>query len=94
MDDGQPEPIQSTSGDNAKAAQDLEAKILKRLAEKFGGSPQLSDDLVLIGVDSIGMAELALELEKEFQISVDEAIVDNETVQDLADYVRERMQQK
>ncbi len=94
MDDGQPEPIQSTSGDSAEAAQDLDAKILERLAEKFGGSPQLSDDLVLIGVDSIGMAELALELEKEFQISVDEAIVDNETVQDLADYVRERMQQK
>ncbi len=89
MDDAMPESNDSQSADTAP---DLEEKILARLASKFGGSPKLTDDLVLIGVDSIGMAELALELEKEFAISVDEAVVDNETVQDLVDYVRERMQ--
>ena len=43
-----------------------------------------------MGVDSIGMAELTVELEKEFNIQIQDDIVDVETVQELADYIRAR----
>ena len=68
----------------------IEDSIVDRLAEKFGIRPELSDSLVMIGVDSVGMAELTFELEKRFRIKVDDALLDVQTVQDLADYVRKR----
>ncbi len=66
----------------------IEDKLLAQLTKKFGGSPQLSDSLVLVGVDSVGMAELTVEIEREFKVVVDEQILNVETVQELADYVR------
>ncbi|MFO1065806.1 MAG: acyl carrier protein [Pirellulales bacterium] len=68
----------------------IEEVLLSKLAEKFGGSPQLNDSLALIGVDSVGMAELTFEIEKMFSIHVDDAVLDVETVQELAEYIRAR----
>ncbi len=66
----------------------IEQKLLDQLVNKFGGNPQLSDSLVLVGVDSVGMAELTVEIERDFKIAVDDQILNVETVQELADYVR------
>ena len=68
----------------------IESVLLAQLAEKFGGEPQLSDSLVLVGVDSVGMAELTLDIEKNFNISVDDRVLSVDTVQDLVDYIREK----
>ncbi len=69
----------------------IEDKLLSSLADKFGVRPELKDELALIGVDSVGMAELTVEIEKDFGIRVQDDIVNVDTVQDLADYVRERL---
>ncbi len=68
----------------------IEEQLLKIFTEKFGSRPELSDGLAYIGVDSVGMAELTFDLEKQFDIRVDDEIVHSETVQDLADYIRTR----
>lgn len=68
----------------------IEEQLIAKLAEKFGGDPQSSDSLALIGVDSIGMAELTLELEADFGISIDEDVVDVDSVSELAEYIRVR----
>lgn len=68
----------------------IESVLLGQLAEKFGGQPQLSDSLILVGVDSVGMAELTFDIEKRFNILVDDGVLDVDTVQDLADYIREK----
>jgi len=68
----------------------IEEDLTQRLAEKFGTRPELGDSLVMIGVDSVGMAELTFEIEKMFQIKVDDALLDVDTVQDLANYIRNR----
>jgi acyl carrier protein len=68
----------------------IEDVLLEKLGEKFGGRPQLNDSLLLLGVDSVGMAELTLEIEKLFDIRVDDTMLDIETVQELADYIRAR----
>ncbi len=67
----------------------IENVLLAQLAEKFGGQPQLSDSLILAGVDSVGMAELTFDIEKRFNIHVDDGVLDVDTVQDLANYIRE-----
>lgn len=68
----------------------IEDVLLEKLSNKFGGSPNLDDSLLMVGVDSVGMAELTFEIEKEFAIQVDDAVLDVDTVQDLADYIRNR----
>ncbi len=72
--------------------QTIEEIIIRRLTEKFGTRPELTDSLVMLGVDSVGMAELTFEIEKMFGIRVEDALLDVETVQDLADYVRQRQE--
>ena len=68
----------------------IEEQLLRNFTEKFGSRPELSDGLAYIGVDSVGMAELTFDLEKQFDIRVDDEIVHTDTVQDLADYIRKR----
>ncbi len=68
----------------------IEEKLLRQLKEKFGTEPELQDGLALIGADSVGMAELTVEIEKEYNITVSEEIFTLETVQELADYIVER----
>ena len=68
----------------------IEEKLLAQLTEKFDTRPELSDGLAYIGVDSVGMAELTVEIEQIFGIRVDDDVVHVDTVQELADYIRER----
>jgi acyl carrier protein len=70
----------------------IESVLLEKLADKFGGQPKLGDSLLMVGVDSVGMAELTFDIEKAFAIRVDDAVLDVDTVQDLADYIRERQE--
>lgn len=66
----------------------VDETILEYLRKSVGGNPTLDDQLALVGVDSIGLAELTFELEKRFAIRVDDEIHELQTVRDLADYVR------
>ena len=77
-----------------RLVESIEEKLLGQLTSKFGGNPRLSDSLVMIGVDSVGMAELTVEIERDFAIAVDDQILGVETVQELADYVRTKQTDK
>ena len=68
----------------------IEEKLLAQLAEKFGSQPELQDSLAYIGADSVGMAELTTEIEKQYGISVSDDIFNVETVQEMVDYIRDR----
>ena len=69
----------------------IEERLQTLFAEKFGERPQLTDSLAGLGVDSVGMAELTVELESQFGIRVGDEVVYVDSVQDLADYVRQRL---
>jgi acyl carrier protein len=68
----------------------IERQILNTLGQSFGREPELDEPLSALGIDSLGMAELTVELEKQFGIHVDEYVLDVETARDLVDYVEER----
>lgn len=70
----------------------VETQLLQFLKDKFGGNPTLDLDLVALGVDSLGMAELTLDLERAFSVHVDDGILDVVTISELADYIRGRQQ--
>jgi acyl carrier protein len=68
----------------------IEEVLLDQFEAKFGSRPSLDDDLVLLGVDSVGMAELTFELEKTFKIRVDDSLLEAATVDDLVKYIKSR----
>ena len=68
----------------------VERVLLEKLATLFGGQPKLNDSLALLGVDSVGMAELTFDLEKQFGIHVDDSVLEIDTVEELAAYIRQR----
>ncbi len=46
----------------------IEETIIDYLKKNVGGNPRPTDSLALVGVDSVGMAELTFELEKRFSV--------------------------
>ena len=64
---------------------DVAAHILAALQQKFGGNPTLNDPVIELGVDSLGIAELLFELESRYGITVDEHVLAEANVGELAD---------
>jgi acyl carrier protein len=75
----------------------LAGRVISVLTQRLGipleavtPSAELAEEL---GVDSVDGVELALALEREFDITLPEAaLVDVKTVQDVIDQVRERVE--
>jgi acyl carrier protein len=73
---------------------DVEQQVLAALREQFEREAGLDDTLADLGVDSLGMAELTVEMEKLFDITVDEYILDIETPRELVAYIQKRQAAK
>lgn len=70
-----------------KSGQNTEKILIDLLREKFGLQPNRGDSLALLELDSLGMAELSVELEKCFEIRIDEGIFDATTIAELIEYI-------
>ena len=70
----------------------VEKGVLEKLSTICGRVPSPSDHLALLGIDSMGMAELTFELERHFSIRMDDQILEIDTVSQLVDYVRQHHQ--
>ena len=68
----------------------IEKIITEQVKAIVGVRPGLSDSLALIGIDSVGMAELTFEIEKKFNIQVDDDVLEVDTVGELVAYVRSK----
>jgi acyl carrier protein len=73
---------------------DVEATILDALHAKVGTRAQLSDDLATLSIDSLAMAELALDLEQKLKIRLDEGVLEQRTVNDLVHYARKLVEKQ
>jgi acyl carrier protein len=67
--------------------EEVESVVLSALAAKTGRRPTLSDDLARISIDSLSMAEVALEIEQQLHVKLNEGILDQPTVGDLINHV-------
>lgn len=66
---------------------EVESVILAAIEAKVARRPSLSDDLAHVGIDSLAMAEIALEVEERLGVRLDEGILDQETIGDLIQHV-------
>ena len=74
--------------------EDVEATILNALASKVECRAKLTDELASLSVDSLAMAELALEIEQRLKIRLDEGVLEQRTVEDLVHYVQALVDQQ
>ncbi|MFO0902584.1 MAG: acyl carrier protein [Pirellulales bacterium] len=72
--------------DIAAATSDVECKVIDLLSAKLGTRPTREDDLAILNLDSLALAEFSVELEKLFAIKIDEGILEVQTVGDVIDY--------
>jgi acyl carrier protein len=70
---------------------DVEGRLIETIHARLGSSPEITDPLSSLGVDSLRLAGFVSDLEEVFGIRADQDIFDVETVQELADYIRDRM---
>jgi acyl carrier protein len=68
--------------------EDVQATVLEALAAKAECRAQITDDLSKLSIDSLAMAELALEIEQRLKIRLDDEVLDQTTVLDLVRYVQ------
>ncbi len=73
-------------GDVATPNHDVEGQVLDLLSSKLGMRPTREDDLGILNLDSLALAEFSVELEKVFSIKLDEGILEVRTVGDVIDY--------
>jgi acyl carrier protein len=66
---------------------EIERQVLTVLGEQFEREPELDEPLASLGIDSLGMAELTVEMEERFGVRVDEYILGIETARELAAYI-------
>ena len=69
---------------------EVERQVLAALTQQCEREAVLDDTLADLGVDSLGMAELTVEMENRFDIKVDEYILDIETPRELVEYIQQR----
>lgn len=72
----------------------VELGVLEKLQGVCGRLPQPQDLIASLGIDSMGMAELTFDLERQFAIRMDDGVLDLETVAELIEYVRARIDSK
>ena len=68
--------------------EDVQATVLEALASKAECRAQITDDLSKLSIDSLAMAELALEIEQRLKIRLNDEVLDQKTVLDLVKYVQ------
>lgn len=71
------------------SVESVEAKLIHLLSQKYGHQPDMNECLALLCLDSVGMAELSFEIEQQFNVKIDDHFHDLDTVQDLANYIRQ-----
>ncbi len=72
---------------------EVESVVVAAIAAKIDRQPRLSDDLARVGIDSLSMAEIALEIEQRLGVRLDEGILDQQTVGDLVHHICQLRQQ-
>lgn len=67
----------------------IERKIAELISAKVAPDLGTADLLADAGLDSLAFAELLTEIEYEFQVKLDEAVLDCESISELAGMVRQ-----
>lgn len=68
----------------------LQQEVVETVARRVELPVGPEDSLALLGIDSIGMAEVSFDLERQHNVQIGEDIVSCQTVADLIEYVRRR----
>ena len=72
----------------------VEDYLSQLIFSKTGVRPRLADTLDVMKIDSLAMAELTAEIEKELDIRIDEEVLEVQNFQELVSYVERKSSQE
>ena len=65
-------------------------ELTKLIESKTGVVPQLDDTLDIMMIDSLAMAELTVDIEKAFDIRIDDDVLDVQSFRGLVSYIERK----
>ena len=65
----------------------IHSELTKLIQAKTSVIPQLNDTLDVMMIDSLAMAELTVDIEKAFDIRIDDDVLDVQNFQGLVSYI-------
>ena len=65
----------------------IHSELTKLIQAKTSVIPQLNDTLDVMMIDSLAMAELTVDIEKTFDIRIDDDVLDVQNFQGLVSYI-------
>ena len=65
---------------------DYGKRILELTSRRTGLQHDLDDEIIMCGLDSLQLIEMATELEKQFDIRIEEELAEMTTFRDLANF--------
>jgi acyl carrier protein len=68
---------------------DIEQQLLELVHRRLGVEARPADALNALGVDSLRLAGFVTDLERHFDLDVDQDLFEVETLEELARYIRE-----
>ncbi len=68
----------------------IEDKLFGLIEAKTGTRPRLDDTMDVMKIDSLAMAELTVEIEKAFDIHIDDEVLDVDDAQGLVEYIKRK----
>jgi len=71
----------------------VEDYLSELIFSKTGVRPSLADTLDVMKIDSLAMAELTAEIEKELDMRIDEEVLEVQDFQELVKYVERKSSQ-
>ena len=69
----------------------IENALLDLVQRKTGVRPQLTDSFEMLQIDSLGMAELTVEIERAFGIRVRDDVMEVTNIAELIAYIENRL---
>ncbi len=69
----------------------VQQQLVELIHSKTGIVPELDDTFASLKIDSLGLAELTVEIERAFNIRVGEDVLDVETMRELIAYICEKI---
>ena len=75
-------------------ADNTEQRLLALIQKRFGRTPSLNESFAVLGIDSLAMAEFSLDVEKEFNLRLDDAVLEVTSVGEFLDYLKRTLAKK
>lgn len=72
----------------------IEQRLMALIQKRFGKIPELHESFSVLGIDSLAMAEFSLEVEREFDLRLDDSVLDVNSIGEFLEHLKSTLAKK